>query len=50
MIANWIQHPCATALATQSASMSSEIPPTVTTWLPAYCLDRLATGHTAVVM
>jgi hypothetical protein len=30
--------------------MFKEIPPTLTTRLPAYCLDRLATGQTAEVM
>jgi hypothetical protein len=30
--------------------MLREIPPTFTVRLPAYCLDRLATGHTAVLM
>jgi hypothetical protein len=40
-------HPRTTALATMSASIWSEIPPTLTVLLPWYCLDRLADGHTA---
>jgi len=55
MIANWIRpgnwpHPRATAPFTRSESMSREIPPTVTTCGPAYCLDRAEVGHTAEVM